>query len=101
MGIYNDTMTAGEVIKKCRLIGAQHKRMRVQFDADHWLSVKRVIVETIMNYNDNTSKSSRLLKKITRDNSRTKLRTVWQNLTEIVLKNMKSGFLDVSFKYFW
>uniref|UniRef100_A0AC34RIA6 Uncharacterized protein n=2 Tax=Panagrolaimus sp. JU765 TaxID=591449 RepID=A0AC34RIA6_9BILA len=94
MGIYNDTMTPGEVIKKCRLVGAQHKRMRVQFEADNWLSVKRVVVETIMNYNGSTSKSSRLLKKITRDDSMSKLRTVWQNFVEIVVKNMKSGFLD-------
>ena len=49
---------SGVIIKKCRVLGAKHKRYRINFQADHWLSVKRVIVNTILN---NYFRKSRLL----------------------------------------
>uniref|UniRef100_A0AC34PZB0 Globin family profile domain-containing protein n=1 Tax=Panagrolaimus sp. JU765 TaxID=591449 RepID=A0AC34PZB0_9BILA len=93
-GIYDETMTPREVINKCRLIGAKHKRIKVEFNASNWMSVKRVIVETVIKLNEKTSSPAKFLKKITKVDDNFQLRIVWQHFAKIVIKNMKSGFLD-------
>ena len=97
-------MTGGEIIHKCRRIGAKHMRMRITFAADNWLSVKKVLVETVLKLNgiDPCPKPSpsQFLRKIKRAKSETKVGTVWRQFSEIVVKNMKSGFLDVSLIFY-
>ncbi|KAE9549686.1 hypothetical protein FO519_007093 [Halicephalobus sp. NKZ332] len=98
MGMYEDTLTPGEIIYRCRKLGAKHMRARITFAADNWLSVKKVLVEAVLKLNGINEKSklssSQFLRKIKRAKSETKVGNVWRNFSEIVVKNMKSGFLD-------
>uniref|UniRef100_A0A7E4ZZ64 GLOBIN domain-containing protein n=1 Tax=Panagrellus redivivus TaxID=6233 RepID=A0A7E4ZZ64_PANRE len=99
----NPIITPGVIIKKCRVLGAHHKRWRVDFEADSWMHVKSALLVTIVSgfpikssTDSNCIELHKFCAKLPFSQSRKqdKIRAIWLEFIDVVVRNMKSGFMD-------
>ncbi|CAJ0602789.1 unnamed protein product [Cylicocyclus nassatus] len=88
----DDPSSAEHIAHLSQKLGASHFRMKVWFQAENWLCVKKCLLDAIMSAL--TEKKSNFFacgKTIAM--SEKKARDVWYKVIQFVIQNMKKGFL--------
>ncbi|KAH7732157.1 Protein GLB-2 [Aphelenchoides avenae] len=105
--------TEEKFCEMCRANGVLHYRMKVWFQAENWLCVKRSVIETIImtNHKPDTPRRtlsaanfrlgyqrglrSRSMEQLS-DADRQSIEATWTKLVQLVIHNMKQGFLEAA-----
>lgn len=96
-----------KLMKMSKDLGARHYRMKVWFQAENWLCVKKSIVQAVLStdkrYQDGviTEPNCSLLGSPFRSKALKNLQEeerIWFKLVQYVIRNMKQGFLEEAMK---